>query len=415
MMDLLCRRLGVDEGVSRAAKRALERSRDVTYQAQRENRWRMVHAFMEEGITENDLAGSVGYGYDDAARDHYEALLAKIFGAEASLARLSLVSGTHAIVAAVRALVSPGKKLLAITGAPYDTLRNAILHAPHSLLAGGIEYAQVNLTNRAFDVEAIDRELKDGEIAAVFVQRSRGYAPRPSLGISTCAPVFEHIHAVRPDVVILVDNCYGELVETQEPTHVGADVALGSLIKNLGGGLAPGGAYAIGRAELIEKIAAHHYSPGLRSALGPTLGAARALLQGLFIAPMIVEQTMRGLDFAAALFAELGYRVDPQCGEARTDTVLAIELGSAQRVLSFAQGLQRAMPVNARFRPEPGPVPGYPEPVIMSSGAFVSGATLELSCDGPLREPFEVYLQGGLMAEHTIAGSLLAAQALGEA
>jgi cystathionine beta-lyase family protein involved in aluminum resistance len=272
----------------------------------------------------------------------------------------------------------------------------------------GIVYRECAL----FDDDALARELEDANLAAVFVQRSRGYAPRPSVNIDWCARTFAFIKQHRPDVAILVDNCYGELVEAREPTHAGADLVMGSLIKNLGGTFAPAGGYVAGRADLIERVAARHYAPGLRDALGPTLGFGRAFLQGLFIAPLIVEQTLRGLDFAAALFSELGYAVDPQPGAQRTDIVQAIRLGNAGLLQRFAQALQTSLPVNARFRPEPGPVPGYVDPVIMSSGAFVGGATIELSCDAPLREPFEVYLQGGMIAEHTVLGALRAAQGL---
>jgi cystathionine beta-lyase family protein involved in aluminum resistance len=232
------------------------------------------------------------------------------------------------------------------------------------------------------------------------------------VSIAACERAFAAIKVNRPDVAILVDNCYGELVEDREPTHVGADLVMGSLIKNLGGTLAPAGGYVAGRADLVERVAARLYAPGLGAALGPTLGFGRDFIQGLFAAPLVVEQTLRGLDFAAALFAELGYAVDPQPGALRTDIVQAIRLGNADLLIRFAQALQTAMPVNARFRPEPGSVPGYVDKVIMSSGAFVGGATIELSCDAPLREPFEVYLQGGMIAEHAMIGALRAAQAV---
>ncbi|MDB5093642.1 MAG: hypothetical protein JWO85_1743, partial [Candidatus Eremiobacteraeota bacterium] len=212
--------------------------------------------------------------------------------------------------------------------------------------------------------------------------------------------------------LIFVDNCYGELVEEREPLEVGADLVAGSLIKNLGGGLAPTGGYLAGGAAALERIAARVFAPGIGAGLGPTLGYGRALVQGLFYAPLIVAETLRGLDFAAALFAELGFAVDPAPGEARTDIVQAIGLGSRERLIAFARGLQRAMPINARFAPEPGPVPGYVDPVIMSSGSFVSGATIELSCDAPLRPPYEVYLQGGVSAEHAALGAVLAAEAV---
>lgn len=404
MIEVFCDRFGIAGAVRDAALRAADRVKDVQYAAQAHVKASVFQAFLDEGVAEHDFAGSTGYGYDDAARERYESLLARIFGVERALARLSFVSGTHAIVTALAACVPPGKTLLSITGRPYDTLRNAIAQAPYNLVASGVGYKEN-------EIGELD-ELADPNVAAVFVQRSRGYAPRPSVDVAWCERTFAEIKARRPDVLILVDNCYGELVEEREPTHAGADLVMGSLIKNLGGTLAPAGGYVAGRADLIERVAARHYAPGLRDALGPTLGFGRSFIQGLFVAPLIVEQTLRGLDFAAALFAELGYPVDPQPGARRTDIVQAIRLGNVDRLQRFAQALQTAMPVNARFRPEPGPVPGYVDPVIMSSGAFVGGATIELSCDAPLREPYEVYLQGGMIAEHTVLGALRAAQGL---
>ncbi len=414
----LCARFGIDGAVREAALRAEERVRDVRYDAQTRVKANVIAAFLDEGVNESDFAGSTGYGYDDAARERYESLLARIFGCERALARLSFVSGTHAIVTALAACVPPGKTLLSITGRPYDTLRNAIMQAPHNLLSAGVGYCEVMLARTpsahddAFDLDAIAAALADPAVAAVFVQRSRGYAPRPSVNVAACERAFAFVKSLRPDVVILVDNCYGELVEEQEPTHAGADLVMGSLIKNLGGTLAPAGGYVAGRAGLVERVAARLYAPGLGDALGPTLGLGRAFIQGLFLAPLVVEQALRGLDFASALFAELGYPVDPQPGCRRTDIVQAIRLGDPDRLIRFSQALQSAMPVNARFRPEPGAVPGYVDKVIMSSGAFVGGATIELSCDAPLREPYEVYLQGGMIAEHAMLGALRAAQAL---
>lgn len=412
MIDILCHRFGVDGRVRDAARVAYARCEALTYPAQAEVKTSMLRAFYDEGVNESDLGGSSGYGYDDAARERYESLLARIFGTERALARLSIVSGTHAIVTSLAACTPPGSTLLAIAGRPYDTLRNAICDAPHSLVSHGITYREVALDAQGHvDLGAVLAALDDS-VSSVFIQRSRGYAPRPSLNIAQLESVIAAIKARRPSAAVLVDNCYGELVESREPTHVGADLVMGSLIKNLGGGIAPGGGYVAGRADLVERIAARLYAPGLGAALGPTLGFGRAFIQGLFVAPLVVEQTLRGLDFAAALFAELGYRVDPHWGDARTDIVQAIRLGDRERLVAFAAALQRAMPLNAQFRPEPGPVPGYVDPVIMSSGAFVGGATIELSCDAPLREPFEVYLQGGLVAEHTYVGALLSAQAV---
>ncbi|MFN2449102.1 MAG: methionine gamma-lyase family protein, partial [Candidatus Baltobacteraceae bacterium] len=235
---------------------------------------------------------------------------------------------------------------------------------------------------------------------------------REPVNVARCAELIARAKAQYPRAVVLVDNCYGELVEDREPTHVGADLVMGSLIKNLGGTFAPAGGYVAGRAGVVERVAAHLYAPGLGAALGPTLGFGRAFMQGLFAAPLVVEQTLRGLDFAAALFEELGYAVNPAPGASRTDIVQAIRLGTPEKLLRFARGLQTAMPVNARFAPEPGSVPGYTGPVIMSSGSFIGGATIELSCDAPLREPYEVYLQGGMHAAHTALGAMFAAQAV---
>ena len=413
MIELLCDAFGIGARVRAAAIHAYEQTRSLTYPAQARVKARVLRAFFDEGVNESDLAGTSGYGYDDAARERYEALLARVLGAQRVLARLSIVSGTQAIVTALAACVAPGRRLISATGRPYDTLRNAIGDAEHSLVSQGLIYQEVALRDDgAPDLDAIASAVSQRDVTAVFVQRSRGYAPRPSLDVEACAQIAACVKRVAPRVAVLVDNCYGELVEDREPTHAGADLVMGSLIKNLGGGLAPGGGYIAGRADLIERVAARLYAPGLRGGIGPTFGFGRAMIQGLFIAPMIVEQTLRGLDFAAALFAQLGFEVDPRPGSVRTDIVQAIRLSDSKRLLRFTAGLQTAMPLNASFRPEPGAVPGYIDPVVMSSGAFVGGATIELSCDAPLRAPFEVYLQGGIVAEHVMLGALLAAAAV---
>ena len=412
MIEQLIARFDIAQPVREAAQSAYEQVTALRYPAQEAVKAAMLRAFADEGVLESDLAGASGYGYDDAARERYESLLSRVFGTERALARLSIVSGTHAIVAALAAVASPGTRIVAAAGKPYDTLRNAICDAPYSLVAQGAGYEEIALrANGSPDLDAIAASVTRGP-ATVFVQRSRGYAPRPSLDVAAIEGIVRAVKAASPGTAVLVDNCYGELVEAREPTHAGADLVMGSLIKNLGGSLAPGGGYVAGAAELIERVSARVYAPGLRSALGPTLGFGRAFIQGLFVAPMIVEQTLRGLDFAAALFSRLGFSVDPQPGALRTDIVQAIRLGSSEQLLRFASGLQAAMPINARFRPEPGAVPGYIDPVVMSSGAFVGGATIELSCDAPLREPYEVYLQGGITAEHAMLGAMLAAQAV---
>jgi cystathionine beta-lyase family protein involved in aluminum resistance len=374
---------------------------------------RVLRAFLEEGIAESDLAGTTGYGYDDPARERYESLLARVFRAERVLARLSIVSGTHAIVAGLDALLPAGSTLLSANGAPYDTLRHAIATAPYALVTRGIRYVEVSRSETgATDLHALRAAVQTERPAVVFVQRSRGYAARRSLSIDAIEDLVRVVRAAHPRAIVFVDNCYGELVEEREPLEAGADVLAGSLIKNIGGGLAPTGGYLAGSAELIERIATRIFAPGIGAGLGPTLGLGRALVQGLFYAPQVVAETLRGLDFAAALFAELGYPVDPLPGEPRADIVQAIRLGSRDLLVAFARGLQRAMPINARYAPEPGPVPGYVDPVIMSSGSFVSGATIDLSCDAPLRDPYEVYLQGGVSAEHAALGAVMAAEAV---
>jgi cystathionine beta-lyase family protein involved in aluminum resistance len=412
----LCEQFGIEGRVAQAALTAYRRTEAFAYDAQQRVHVKVLRAFADEGIVESDFAGSTGYGYDDPGRARYESLLARVLGAQRVLARLSLVSGTHAIIAAIAACTPPGGTLISISGRPYDTLRNAICDAPHALVGGGIVYREIPLdAGGGIDLAAVGEMLAREPRAVVFVQRSRGYAPRPSLSIASCERAIAAVKRVAPQALVLVDNCYGELVEDREPSHAGADLVMGSLIKNLGGSLAPGGAYVGGRAEPLERVAARLYAPGLGAAIGPTLGYNRAFFQGLFLAPLIVEQSLRGLDFVAALFEELGYVVDPKPGDVRTDIVQAIRLGSERRLKRFAEGMQRAMPVNARFRPEPGKVPGYAAPVLMSSGAFVSGATVELSCDAPLRAPFEVYVQGGASLAHAYLGGLLAAQACGDA
>ena len=376
-------------------------------------RLRVLDAFYAEGVDESDLAGTTGYGYDDPARARYESLLARYFRAEAVLARLSIVSGTHAIVATLAACVQPGEHILCANGAPYDTLRHAIVTAKHSLVSDGRLYDEVPLAGDGnVDIAELKKRVRALAPRAVFVQRSRGYSTRRSLSINTIAAIAAAVKAASPQTLVLVDNCYGELVEEREPLEVGADAIMGSLIKNIGGGLAPTGGYIAGRAEVIERVATRVFAPGLGAGLGPTLGFGRALIQGLFYAPGVVENALRGLDFAAALFSALGFSVSPAPGSVRTDIVQAIGLGDRAKLIAFARGLQRAMPINARFAPEPGPVPGYVDPVIMSSGSFVSGATIDLSCDAPLRPPFEMYLQGGAMVEQAALGALWAADAV---
>jgi cystathionine beta-lyase family protein involved in aluminum resistance len=371
---------------------------------------KIVAAFARAQIDDAHLSGSTGYAYHDRGREAYETLLADALDAPAALARLQLVSGTHAIMAALRALLPAGATLCSITGPPYDTLRMAIADHPSGLVqAGGVTYLEAAWTSgatpREHDIDAALRRAPD----VVFIQRSRGYAPRPSLSVAQIGALIDSVRRHASDATIVVDNCYGEFVETREPTALGADLIIGSLIKNPGGGLATTGAYIAGRRDLIARIADRVFAPGLGDAVGPTLDTPRWLFAGLHRAPRAVVESLKTLDFSAALFAALGFEVDPAPGALRTDIIQAIKLGDAKRIAGFTRGLQRLLPVNARATPQPGPVPGYADPVIMAGGAFVSGSTLELSCDAPLREPYEVYLQGGLDAAHGVLAVMSAA------
>lgn len=413
MIAELCDRFGVDGRVREAALVAYDRVASLGYPAQTRAHDKILQAFDAEGLSESDFAASTGYGYDDPARERYESLLARVLGAESALARLSIVSGTHAIVAALAAVTPPGGTIVSVAGTPYDTLRNAICDAPDSLRSHGITYEEIALRDdRTVDLAALERMFQASPNAVAFVQRSRGYAPRPSLNIAQCEAMCTTIARVAPRAPVLVDNCYGELVEEREPCEVGAHLVMGSTIKNLGGSIAPTGGYVAGRSELVERVATWIYAPGLGASLGPMLGYGRAFIQGLWMAPLVVGECLRGLDFIAALFEELGFAVDPAPGATRTDIIQAIALGSADMLERFAAGLQSAMPVNARFRPTPGQVPGYRDRVLMSSGAFVSGATVELSCDAPLRPPYFVYVQGGVTRRHAYLGALRAAAAV---
>jgi cystathionine beta-lyase family protein involved in aluminum resistance len=374
---------------------------------------KVVACFSEAGLSESHLVGSTGYGYHDAGREAYEALLARTLDAESALARIQIVSGTHAIVAAVRPFLGPSASLCSLTGPPYDTLRRVLTDTPHH---GGEplirRYAEVALQ----DDGTVDPQQARAALCnppdVVFLQRSRGYAPRPALSVAAIERLVHLARSYAPRAVILVDNCYGEFVEEREPTAAGADLIAGSLIKNPGGGLAPAGAYVAGRREFVERVAEVVVAPHLGRAVGPTLDLTRWLVAGLHRAPRAVAESLAILDFGAALFEELGFTVSPRCGEPRHDIIQAIRLGSHETLCAFTEGLQSLLPVNARARPEPGPVPGYTDPVVMAMGSFIAGSTMELSCDAPLRPPYEVYVQGGLDVTHGMLALTAAANAV---
>ncbi len=380
------------------------------------NAEKVLSAFQTFRVAETDFAGTTGYGYDDTGRDKLEKIYAHIFRTEDALVRLQMVNGTHAITCALFGALKPGEKLLYVVGAPYDTIQSAIGitgNAPGSLKSYGISYGQVELTKEEKpDIPAIIQSVQEPAVKAVVVQRSRGYATRASLSVAEIGAICDAIHRVRNDVSILVDNCYGEFVETLEPTEVGADLVMGSLIKNPGGGLAPMGGYLAGRHDLIEGAAMRLTVPGIGKECGASLGNSRSLYQGIFLAPHVTAQAVKTALFAARMMELLGYQTDPLSTQTRHDIIQMIHFGSPEPLKKFCKGIQMGAPVDSYVTPEPWDMPGYDVPVIMAAGAFIQGASIELSCDAPMREPYTAYLQGGLTYESGKLGILLAVEAI---
>ena len=368
-----------------------------------ENTARVLRAFQTHRVSEACFAGTTGYGYDDLGRETLDKIYADLFGTEAALVRIGFVNGTHAITSALFAVAEPGKTLLSVTGAPYDTLRTAVGitgDAHGSLRYYGVGYAQVELSaDGGADIPAIEEAAKNEKICAVMIQRSRGYGTRRALSVEEIGEICAAVRRVNPKAWIVVDNCYGEFTETLEPTHVGADLVAGSLIKNPGGGLAPAGGYLAGKKELIDRAAGRMTSPGIGGECGATLGQSRLLFQGLFEAPHVTAQALKTAAFCAAMLESLGLRTSPSALEPRPDIIQMIEFGSAEKMERFCVGVQAASPVDSFVRPEPWQMPGYDCPVIMAAGAFIQGSSIELSCDGPMRPPYIAYLQGGLTYE----------------
>ena len=385
------------------------------------NQLKVLRAMQENRLSEAHFAATTGYGYNDLGRDALEAIYATIFKAEAALVRPQLISGTHALAAALFGNLRPGDVLVSVTGAPYDTLQSVIgiRPAPGSLAEYGVTYRQVELTaNGSFDYKKIAEALECTESKSVkmaAIQRSKGYAWRPSFTVSEIRELIEFIKSINQDIIVMVDNCYGEFVECDEPVEAGADMAVGSLIKNPGGGLAPVGGYIAGARRYVEMAATRLTAPGLGMEVGPTLGLTAPLLQGLFLAPQVVESSVQGAILAAAVFEKLGFPVLPGPRDIRTDIVQAIKLGSADKILAFCKGIQRAAPVDSFVTPEGASMPGYDHQVVMAAGAFVQGSSIELSADAPLRPPYNVYLQGGLTRYHAKFGVIYALQSLMEA
>ena len=380
-----------------------------------ENSLKVLSAFQKHRVAEGYFAGTTGYGYDDLGRDKLEEIYADIFGTEDALVRIGFVNGTHAIACALFGALKPGDVLVSAVGAPYDTLLGVIGvvdKGPGSLKSYGVECRQVELLDNAPDPEGLARAVRDPRVKAVLIQRSKGYSTRASLSVAEIGALCRVVRANNPQAAILVDNCYGEFVETTEPTQAGADLVVGSLIKNPGGGLAPTGGYIAGRKDLIEAAAARLTVPGIGKECGSTLGNNRLLYQGLFLAPHTVAQAVKTAIFAARMMEQLGYRTEPTSSQVRHDIIQMIHFGAPDPLKRFCKGIQFGAPVDSYVTPEPWDMPGYDCPVIMAAGAFIQGASIELSCDAPMREPYTAYLQGGLTYESGKAGVLLAVEEL---
>ena len=410
-------RLGVSDQVLRFGQEVLEGLTDQFRhidQVAEFNQAKVIAAMQKNRVNATHFNLSTGYGYDDEGRDNLERVYADCFGAEAALVRPQITCGTHALALALGANLLPGDELLSPVGGPYDTLEEVIgiRPSPCSLKEYGVSYRQVDLLpGGGFDYDGIRAAINE-KTRLITIQRSKGYATRPSYSVEEIGKLIAFCKECKPDVLCMVDNCYGEFVETQEPTNVGADMVVGSLIKNLGGGLAPTGGYICGRKSCIERCAYRLSAPGLGREVGANLGLLTSFYQGLFLAPTVVSSAVRGAVFAAACYEKLGFRVVPGSGETRRDIIQAVELGSRKAMVAFCKGIQSAAPVDSYVTPEPWAMPGYESEVIMAAGAFVQGASIELSADGPIRPPYAVYFQGGLTWFHAKLGILMSIQKL---
>lgn len=375
---------------------------------------RVLKAFIDNRISEADLKGTTGYGYGDGGRDKLDAVFAQVLGAEDALVRHNFVNGTHALTTALFGVLRPGDVICSVTGMPYDTLQEVILgDGCGSLRDFGVNFEMIPLLEDGSpDYVKIGERVKGARMA--YIQRSRGYSLRPSLDIDTIEKIIKAVRAANPDCVVMVDNCYGELVEEREPLAVGADLIAGSLIKNLGGGIAETGGYIAGRADLVEQCAYRLTCPGAGKEVGCTLNQLRGLYLGLFHAPEAVCAALKTAVFAAAFFEKLGFEAFPKYNEKRTDIITALKLGNEEKLVAFCEGIQSGAPIDSFVTPEPWDMPGYDSKVIMAAGAFTMGASIELSADAPLREPFAVWLQGGITFSTGRAGIMLAAQRMAE-
>ena len=405
----------VDDVIAKASEKAMQTAAASFAQIDEiraYNQEKVLAAFVKNSVTESHFTESTGYGYGDRGRDVLDAVLADCVGAQDSLIRHSLTCGTHTLAVALFGMLRPGDTMLCVTGTPYDTIHSVIGltgSGMGSLKEFGVTYKQVDLLpDGTVDYEGIEKALQE-KVAMVYIQRSRGYSLRPSLGMAEIERISKIVKS-KSDAVIMVDNCYGEFVETTEPVSHGADIIAGSLIKNPGGGIAKCGGYIAGRADLVEKCSYRMTTPGLGREVGPSLGQTRGLFMGLFNAPHIVGEALKTAVFAASLFEQLGYETTPLSSEKRVDIIQAIKLCNSETLIAFCQGLQKGAPIDSNVCPEPWDMPGYDSQVIMSAGAFTGGSSIELSSDAPLREPYAVWMQGSLNFDSGKIGIMLAAQ-----
>ncbi len=381
------------------------------------NQAKVIGAMQKNRVDVSCFAGTTGYGYNDVGRDTLERVYADCFHTEAALVRPQITCGTHALAVALSANLRPGDELLSPVGRPYDTLEEVIgiRKSPGSLAEYGISYAEVDLlADGSFDYEGIRKAINE-RTKLVTIQRSKGYATRPTFSVHQIGELIAFIKSIRSDIICMVDNCYGEFVETIEPSDIGADMIVGSLIKNPGGGLAPIGGYICGTKACVDQCAYRLSAPGLGQEVGANLGLMTALYQGFFLAPTVVSSALKGAIFAANVYEKLGYRVIPNSTESRHDIIQAVELGSEEAMVAFCSGIQAAAPVDSYVTPIPWDMPGYDNQVIMAAGAFIQGSSIELSADGPIRPPYAVYFQGGLTWVHAKLGILMSLQKLVEA
>ena len=413
----MLRELGIDEELEKLSNEVEEEIKEQFKKIEKiseKNSLKVLSAFQECNLQEMHLNSSTGYGIDELGRNKIEEIYAKVFKAEDSLVRAQLISGTHALVITLSALLRPNQTMISITGAPYDTLQTVIGNvenpSPSSLKAFGIKYEQIELIENDFDIVSIQERLKKQDVKLIEIQRSRGYSTRKSLTIDRIENIIKEIRKVNQEVIIMVDNCYGEFVDDIEPIAVGADIAVGSLMKNLGAGIATSGAYIVGRKDLIELCAERLTAPGIGKEIGPSMGQNTKFLKGLFFAPQVVESSVKTAIFASRILEKLGYDVDPKFDEIRADIVQTIKLGTEENLVKFCQGIQKGSPIDSNVIPIPSEMGGYEDKVIMAAGTFTEGSTIELSCDGPIREPFIAYMQGGLTYNYGKFGILKAIQ-----